>query len=175
MADAPTFDTFADIIYLEPHGPDVFVGESPVFSWGRVYGGLVVAQAMKAAVETVDPAYLPHSLHAYFIRGGSSDEPIRYEVDRIRNGRSFVTRRVVARQSNGAILNLSASFHVVEGDVDAPTFTLPGGIPQPDDLPELKSLALSLGATEADHFPGEVPGSGCDTASLTRTWIRNVR
>ena len=75
-------------MHLEPHGPDVFVGESWRYPWGRVYGGQVVAQALSAAAETVDPDYLPHSLHAYFIRGGTSDEPIRYEVDRIRNGRS---------------------------------------------------------------------------------------
>ena len=110
MTEQP-FDTFREMMHLEPHGPDVFVGESWRYPWGRVYGGQVVAQALSAAAETVDPDYLPHSLHAYFIRGGTSDEPIRYEVDRIRNGRSFTTRRVVARQSNGAILNLSASFH----------------------------------------------------------------
>lgn len=121
---------------LEPHGPDVFVGESPVYPWGRVYGGQVVAQALKAAMATVDPAYRPHSLHGYFIRGGTSDEPIRFEVDRIRNGRSFGTRRVVARQSNGAIFNLSASFHVDEGSLDAPTRTMPDGLPGPDELPD---------------------------------------
>ncbi len=142
VIEPPSFETFADIIALEPHGPDVFVGQSPVYSWGRVYGGLVVAQAMRACVETVDPRYRPHSLHAYFIRGGTSDEPIRYEVDRIRNGRSFVTRRVVARQSNGAILNLSASFHIVEGEVDIATHRLPADIPRPDQLDENSFLPL---------------------------------
>jgi acyl-CoA thioesterase II len=63
----------------------------------------------------VDARFLVHSLHGYFIRPGTSDEPIRFEVDRIRNGRSFLTRLVVARQSNGAILNLACSFQVRHG------------------------------------------------------------
>ena len=87
---------FATLMELETHGPDVFVGISPEYPWGRVYGGQVVAQGLRAAQSTVDGDHHVHSLHAYFIRGGTSNEPIRYEVDRIRNGRSFVTRRVVA-------------------------------------------------------------------------------
>ena len=98
------------IFDLEPHGPDTFVGESPPYEWGRIYGGLVVAQALWAATHTVQPDHYVHSLHAYFILGGRLDEPVRYEVDRVRNGRSFMTRRVVARQSYGAILTLEASF-----------------------------------------------------------------
>jgi acyl-CoA thioesterase len=109
---------FKTLMQLEPHGPDVFVGVSPSYPWGRVYGGQVVAQALRAACETVDDAFQVHSLHSYFIRGGDYDEPIRYEVDRIRNGRSFLTRRVVARQSMGPILNLSVSFQIKEGTVD---------------------------------------------------------
>jgi acyl-CoA thioesterase-2 len=119
---------------LEPHGPDVFVGESPAYPWGpRVYGGLVVAQALWAAATTVDVEYRPHSLHAYFIRGGTHTEPIRYEIDRIRNGRSFVTRSVVARQSGGAIFNLSASFHIDEPQTDVQTVAMPEVTP-PDEL-----------------------------------------
>ena len=107
MPNSPSLD-------LVPHGPDTFVGESPDYPWGRIYGGLVVAQALAAATETVEPEHHVHSLHSYFILGGVPSEPVRYEVDRIRNGRSFSTRRVVARQSAGAILNLSASFQRIE-------------------------------------------------------------
>ena len=96
MSDRPK--TFAGLLALEAHGPDVWVGESPPYNWGRVYGGQVVAQALWATSQTVDPQYRPHSLHAYFIRGGNPEEPIRYEVDRLRNGRSFCTRAAVARQ-----------------------------------------------------------------------------
>ena len=109
---------FNELMALEPHGPDVYVGTSPHYPWGRVYGGQVVAQALHAAALTVEEGYHAHSLHSYFIRGGTSDEPIRFEVDRIRNGRSFVTRRVVARQSDGAIFNLSCSFQIDEDQAD---------------------------------------------------------
>ena len=126
--DVPDFVT---LLALEAHGPDVFVGISPEYPWGRVYGGQVVAQALRAAQSTVDSDHLVHSLHAYFIRGGTSDEPIRYEVDRIRNGRSFVTRRVVARQSDGAILNLSCSFQVHEEQADVQESTLPADVGEP--------------------------------------------
>jgi acyl-CoA thioesterase-2 len=110
------------------------VGVGPAYPWGRVYGGQVVAQALRAACFTVDEDHRVHSLHAYFIRGGDFDEPIRFEVDRIRNGRSFLTRRVVARQSIGPILNLSASFQVSEAQADVQECDLPEGLPSPEAL-----------------------------------------
>lgn len=127
--------TFARMMALEPHGADTFVGVGPRYPWGGLYGGQIVAQALRAAGLTVETTFRPHSLHAYFIRPGDHTEPIRFEVDRIRNGRSFVTRRVVARQSIGAILNLSASFHVVEDAVDVQTSTMDPGVPGPDTFP----------------------------------------
>lgn len=126
---------FQTLMSLESHGPDVFVGIGPAYPWGRVYGGQVVAQALRAASATVDEAHHVHSLHAYFIRGGDSDEPIRFEVDRIRNGRSFITRRVVARQSVGPILNLSASFQIREDQADVQECAMPRDLAQPEDLP----------------------------------------
>lgn len=95
---------------LVAHGPDTYVGTGPRYPWGGLYGGQIVAQALRAAALSVEPEYCPHSIRAYFIRRGDADEPVRYEVDRIRNGRSFVTRRVVARQAIGAILNAEVSF-----------------------------------------------------------------
>ena len=130
---AADIDTFAQLIDLESHGPDTYLGVSPVSPWPRVYGGQVIAQGLQAALHTVADDFHAHSVHAYFIRGGDVDEPIRYEVDRIRNGRSFVTRRVVARQSGGAILNLSASFQTVEDEADVQTVTMPDGIPPPEE------------------------------------------
>ena len=109
---------FSALLALEPHGPDTFVGVSPPYTWGRIYGGQVIAQALYAAAATVPNERPVHSLHAYFILGGRLDEPVRFEVDRVRNGRSFMTRRVVARQSYGAILTLEASFHVDEPGPD---------------------------------------------------------
>lgn len=125
---------FAEMMTLEPHGPDVYVGVSPVYPWGRIFGGQVVAQGLRAAAHTVESNYRVHSLHAYFIRGGTPTEPVRYEVDRIRNGRSFVTRRVVARQSNGAILNLSCSFQLEEDQVEVQTFEMPTDLPGADEV-----------------------------------------
>jgi acyl-CoA thioesterase-2 len=123
-----------NIFDLEPHGPDTYVGESPAYSWGRIYGGLVIAQALWAATQTVRPEHVIHSLHAYFILGGDLKEPVRYEVDRIRNGRSFTTRRVAARQSAGAILTLGCSFQVAETGPENQSAVLEKDIPQPDDL-----------------------------------------
>lgn len=124
---------FLHLLALESHGPDTFVGVSARYPWGsRLFGGQVVAQALKAAAVTVDRDRPAHSLHAYFIRPGSHDEPVRYEVERLRDGRSFSTRQVVARQSAGAILNLSVSFQVGEVEADVQTCGVPDIAP-PDD------------------------------------------
>ncbi len=155
------FEQFSDMLDMAPHGPDVWVGESADYPWGRVYGGQVAAQGFWAASRTVDPAFHPHSLHAYFIRGGDSDEPIRYEVDRIRDGRSFATRRVVARQSGGAILNLAASFHVREEAPDATRITMPEGLPEPESLTSEPAWSGLL-----DHR--DVP----DTDDWARSWLK---
>ena len=126
-----------DILDLTPHGPDTFVGTGPQYPWGGLYGGQIVAQALQAASGTVDDGFAPHSLRAYFIRRGDHNEPVRYEVDRIRNGRSFCTRRVVARQAVGAILNLEASYQVPEQGADIETVALPTGVPRPDELEQI--------------------------------------
>lgn len=131
MEDKPA--TFAAVLDLVRHGPDTWVGQSPDYQWGRIYGGQVVAQALWSALQTVDDDFAPHSLHAYFIRGGTLDEPVRYEVDRLRNGRSFCTRAVVARQSSGAILHLSCSFQVEEQDAEIQTARMPLA-PNPEDM-----------------------------------------
>ena len=118
---------------LADHGPDTFVGVGPRYPWGGLFGGQIVAQALRAAALTVDPELDPHSLRAYFIRRGDHTEPIRFEVDRIRNGRSFCTRRVVARQAIGAILNLEASFQRPEATTVLQPIAMPQGLPGPDD------------------------------------------
>lgn len=126
--------TFHELMDLVEHGPDTFAGIAPKTRWGRLFGGQVVAQSLRAAQRTVDPEFEIHSLHAYFIRGGTDREPVRFEVDRIRNGRSFSTRRVVARQSNGAILNMSASFQRPEEAVDVQPTALPDDVPAFDEI-----------------------------------------
>ena len=149
------------VFTLEPHGPDTFVGESPPYSWGRIYGGLVVAQALWAATQTVRPEHAVHSLHAYFILGGNPAEPVRYEVDRVRNGRSFTTRRVLARQSGGAILTLACSFQVAEAGPESQSATFPADIPGPETL----SSHRDAGAERRD-----VPEK--ERAPRSRLWTR---
>lgn len=131
-ADPATPDPFSRMMALEPHGADTWVGTGPRYPWGGLYGGQIVAQALQAAAQTVDPAHRVHSLHAYFIRRGDHAEPVRYEVTRTRNGRSFTTRTVEARQAVGAILSLSASFQADEDAPEVQTVALPDVAP-PDD------------------------------------------
>jgi acyl-CoA thioesterase-2 len=109
-------DVLADLLErldLERLELDLFRGTSPPSPNGRIFGGLVLAQGMRAAFGTLE-GRLAHSLHAYFLRPGDPRRPIVYEVDRIRDGRSFTTRRVVAIQGGEAILNMSVSFHAAE-------------------------------------------------------------
>jgi acyl-CoA thioesterase-2 len=123
------------ILALESHGPDTYVGTGPMYPWGGLYGGQIVAQALRAAAATVsDEHFVVHSVRCYFIRRGDHSEPVRYEVDRLRNGRSFCTRRVVARQAVGAILNLECSFKVAEPSEDIQTIAMPEGVPAPETL-----------------------------------------
>src|SRR5450432_3381697 len=98
---------------LETIEVDIFRGRSPQDSRKRIFGGQVIAQALVAASRTVEGRE-PHSLHGYFILAGDPLVPIVFEVDRIRDGKSFTTRRVVAIQHGQAIFSLAASFQVVE-------------------------------------------------------------
>jgi len=110
---APALRRLLSLLELEPAGEDAFRGRNEPVRWGRLFGGQVLAQALAAAARTVE-GRRPHSLHAYFLRGGDPSEPVLYGVDRIRDGGSFTTRRVVALQRERAIFNLSASFHEPE-------------------------------------------------------------
>jgi acyl-CoA thioesterase-2 len=102
------------ILDLEPLEHNLFRGRSPEDGWQRVFGGQVIGQALVAATRTVETERQAHSLHGYFMRPGDPTIPIIYEVDRIRDGKSFTTRRVVAIQHGHAIFSMSASFQVEE-------------------------------------------------------------
>ena len=106
-------DELIELLHLEQLEVNLFRGLSPDENRQRVFGGQVAGQALVAAGRTVEHGMV-HSLHAYFLRPGDPRVPIIYDVDRIRDGRSFTTRRVVAIQHGKAIFNLSASFHVHE-------------------------------------------------------------
>jgi acyl-CoA thioesterase II len=122
-----------DILTLEPHGGDVFTGRGPAYPWDGLYGGQVMAQALRAACDTVDDDKAPHSLHGYFLRRGTMQEPVRYEVERLRDGRSFSTRRVVAYQGREALASMGASFQVPEASPEAGVSFPPAHGP-PDEL-----------------------------------------
>ena len=101
------------ILDLEPLEVNLFRGVSPKTSWQRVFGGQVIGQAMVAACRTVE-GRLPHSLHCYFILPGDPQIPIIYEVERLRDGKSYTTRRVTAIQHGNAIFSIMVSFHIDE-------------------------------------------------------------
>ena len=120
------------ILDLEKLEVNLFRGLTPQTSWNRVFGGQVVGQALVAACRTIE-GMLPHSLHAYFLLAGDTKAPIVYDVDRIRDGKSFSTRRVVAIQHGQAIFSMSVSFHNDEPGLNH-QMTMPD-VPHPDALP----------------------------------------
>jgi acyl-CoA thioesterase II len=124
---------------LEPLEVNLFRGRSPQVGWQRVFGGQVIGQALVAASRTVE-GRPPHSLHAYFLLAGDPKVPIIYEVDRIRDGKSFTTRRVVAIQHGQAIFSMSVSFHADEPGLDhqtpAPDVPKPAALPTDAEVKE---------------------------------------
>lgn len=118
---------------------DVFTGPSQWMPHGRVFGGQVLAQALVAAERTIDGERAPHSLHGYFLRPGDIDQPITFSVDRLRDGRSFSTRRVQAFQAEQPIFSMIVSFQ--DSDVGLEHQEgFPVGIPNPETLPSAASL-----------------------------------
>ena len=113
MAMQDALDRLVVLLDLEAIEVNIFRGRSPDDDRQRIFGGQVAGQALVAAARTVDRGNV-HSLHAYFLRAGDPKTPVLYDVDRIRDGRSFTTRRVVAIQHGRAIFQLAASFHVNE-------------------------------------------------------------
>src|SRR5215213_2782368 len=136
--------TMLDVLNIEQLEVNLFRGRSPQDRWQRVFGGQVIGQALVAATRTVE-GRAPHSLHAYFLIGGDPKVPIIYEVDRIRDGKSFTTRRVVAIQHGEAIFTMAVSFH---GDEPGMSHQAPmPDVPAPEQLPDeahIKERVLPL-------------------------------
>ena len=127
-----------DLLDLEQVEQDIYRGGSRAAVVPRVFGGQVAAQALVAACRTVPEGRLPHSLHAYFLRAGDPGAPIVYTVDRIRDGRSFTTRRVVAVQHGQPIFHLSSSFQTYEEGLEHQE-PMPEA-PDPETLPTADEL-----------------------------------
>lgn len=145
----PALDHLIALLDLEKIEENIFRGFSPPESPVRVFGGQVAGQALVAAGRTVEPGRHVHSLHAYFIRGGDPRVPIIYQVDLIRDGRSFTTRRVVAVQHGKAIFALSASFQKREGGIEH-TSEIPD-VPDPESLPTLEDRMGEMGDQLSMH------------------------
>ncbi len=135
------------ILDLETLEQNLYRGRGPKAGWQRVYGGQVLGQALVAAVRTVPPDRIAHSSHAYFLLPGDPAEPIVYEVERIRDGASFTTRRVKAIQHGQATFAMSVSFHKAEAGFDHAA-EMPV-VPPPEDLPSETELMAKL----IQHLP----------------------
>ena len=137
----PAISDLLSVLNVRAVGQDKFEATSPTNGWKRVFGGQVVGQALAAAVNTVEGRN-PHSLHAYFILGGDPSIPIAYEVDRIRDGGSFTTRRVQAKQRGEVIFSMIASFHKQEAGFEH-SLQMPNVAP-PEQLPDEAALKAKL-------------------------------
>jgi acyl-CoA thioesterase-2 len=131
-------EELVDLLELERIDDNLYRGNQPHTSLQRVFGGQVAAHALVAANHTVDPAYVVHSLHSYFLRPGDVTVPIVYDVDPLRDGRSFVTRRVVARQHGRPIYFQTVSFQKHEEGLEHQD-TMPE-VPAPEDCPNIGDL-----------------------------------
>jgi len=130
---------------------DIFIGPSNFMPTGRVFGGQQLGQALVAASNTVEPDRFIHSMHGYFLRSGNMDLPITYSVERIRDGRSFSTRRVQAYQNGEPLFSSIYSFQVIEEGLEHQD-SLPEGIPEPESLPALIDLVADLTDPSAQYW-----------------------
>ena len=135
---------------------DIFIGPSQWMPHGRVFGGQVLAQSLVAATRTVDPARPSHSLHGYFLRPGDINLPITFSVDRLRDGRSFSTRRVQAYQNGEPIFSMIASFQDEDPGISHQD-AFPIGIPSPESLPSAKDLLGDIDHPVAQYWANARP------------------
>ena len=175
-----SLEFLVNLLDLEPIEVNIFRGTQPNEERQRVFGGQVAGQALMAAGRTVEHGRV-HSLHAYFLRPGDPTVPILYEVDRIRDGRSFTTRRVVAIQHGRAIFNMSASFHDLEESGIEHQIPMPN-VPPPEDLAPLYERLEPWREELTDWFDrphpieqrhiGELPWHNKGGDPQARLWIR---
>jgi acyl-CoA thioesterase-2 len=174
-------DALVKLLDLEPIEVNMFRGVSPDEDRQRIFGGQVAGQALVAAARTVEVDRQVHSLHAYFLRAGDPRRPVLYEVERLRDGGSFTTRRVVAIQHGKVIFNMSASFQVPEDGYDH-AFSMPE-VPAPDDLPTMRERFARAGIDLAPwmdrprpidirHVDWPAPDGTRSLAPRQNVWLR---
>ncbi len=167
-----------EILELERIENDIYRGSSIPSELQRTFGGQVAGQALVSAVKTVDAAFRVHSLHGYFLRPGNPNEPTVFTVDRIRDGRSFATRRVTGIQDGKAIFTMSASFHVEDEGIEHQD-RMPAVV-GPEELPDLaddESSARKLFFREWSRWdvrlvPAEKLTRSASLAAQQQVWIR---
>ncbi|WP_394846081.1 acyl-CoA thioesterase II [Pendulispora brunnea] len=180
-------EELVELLALERIEENLFRGQSRDLGWGTVFGGQVLGQALSAAEQTVPPERHVHSLNAYFLRPGNVSHPIVYDVDRIRDGGSFNTRRVVAIQRGEPIFNLAASFQKLEEGYDhqdpMPEVPPPESIPTDQEraalTPELptrvRELAMAPGPFESRAIDVlDSPIHPTPRPPIRRVWVRAV-
>jgi acyl-CoA thioesterase-2 len=187
-SDMPrSIEELVDLLRLEAIEVGLYRGQQPDTSLQRVFGGQVLGQALAAAYRTVPNDRAVHSLHAYFLRPGDPAAPIIYDVERLRDGRSFAVRRTAARQHGRPIFFLSASFQVDEPGPDhqdaAPPMTDPQSHPSLGE--HLKSMSLQFGvdvdeewaALDVRHAGASYPGADLrdpEHPAVARVWMRTA-
>jgi acyl-CoA thioesterase-2 len=159
-------EELVDLLDLEDIDADLFRGRQPDSQRQRVYGGQVAAQALIAGIRTADPSYVVHSLHSYFLRGGDYAVPIVYDVERIRDGRSFLTRRVVARQHGRPIYYQTVNFQRAED-----------GLEHQDEMPEVKRPEDGMDLLEVMRRGGSTEAEALvkEWAALDVRWLGSSR
>jgi acyl-CoA thioesterase-2 len=166
-----------ELLDLERIDDDLYRGSQQDSVLPRVFGGQVAAQALVAAARTVDPAYVVHSLHSYFLQPGDTGAPIVYDVETVRDGRSFATRRVLARQHGRPIFGLTTDFQKPEQSVDHQD-AFPPDVPAPEacldpqegrreHFAEWGAIDLRYVGSSADHLPDDPQRPG-----RQRYWLR---
>ncbi len=176
---------FLDLLDLEAIEDNLFRGRQPNTVMQRVFGGQVAAHALVAATRTVDSAYVVHSLHSYFLRPGDTAVPIVYDVEAVRDGRSFATRRVLARQHGRPIFAMTANFQIPEEGLEHQD-TMPV-VPAPEDCMDLVEIfnarfagvenlfQQEWGALEVRFAGNSRPGGELSDPTMpaqSRLWIR---
>lgn len=175
-----TSEDLIALLDIEQIDDDLFRGRQPDTERQQVFGGQVAAQAVQAAERTVDPDFVVHSLHSYFLLPGDHTVPIIFDVDRIRDGRSFATRRVAARQHGRSIYYQTVSFQRHEDGFEHQD-RMPADVPGPEDCPPFAEVVgrpefwdREWGALDVRHAGASGHGLADDPErpALARRWIR---
>ncbi|QNE17421.1 acyl-CoA thioesterase II [Kribbella qitaiheensis] len=168
-----SLEDLVELLDLEKIDVDLYRGRQPQTSAQRVFGGQVLGQALVAASDTIEPERIVHSLHGYFLRPGDTAVPIEYHVERIRDGRSFSSRRIVASQRGKTIFYMSTSYQSPEPGLDH-SDSMPTDLVPPEEAPTLASVFEQASGRKAEDWNKEWAALDVRLAGLSgrQFWIR---